>query len=62
LRTKDSALFINSTNNIEEYDQQLNKIENPTKCEVMRTSQETLLFADYLGWILDFVRFLAVSF
>ena len=28
----------------------LNKIENPTKCKVLQTSQETLPFVDSFGY------------
>ena len=39
LRTKDSIFFSNKP---------INKIENPTKCEELRTSQETSPFVDWL--------------
>ena len=39
----------------------LNKIVNPTKYEVFRTSQETLAFVDWLISIVTFARFSTVS-
>ena len=37
-------------------------IENPTKCEELWNSQETLPFVDYLVSIMNFVHFSIVSF
>ena len=44
---------------VEEYEQEidLNKIANLIKCKLLRTSQETLPFVNWLVSILNFVRF-----
>lgn len=57
LRTKDGDRFLKETNRIEEYEQRILK-----KGEVLRTSQETVPFLDWLVSILNFVRFSTVWF
>ena len=44
---------------VEEYEQEidLNKIANLIKCKILRTSQETLPFVNWLVSMLNFVRF-----